>query len=55
MGEDWVFLALLGVSMALVSFAMDQAISNTNKARMYLVQFLIREVKVEKYVVPHIL
>ena len=49
LGEDWVFLALLGVSMALVSFAMDQAISNINKARMYLVQFLIEDLRLQMF------
>ena len=41
LGEDWVFLALLGVSMAAISFAMDFTISAINKARLYLVQFLV--------------
>ena len=31
MGEDWVFLALLGIIMALVSFAMDFTISACNQ------------------------
>jgi hypothetical protein len=31
MGEDWVFLALLGIIMALVSFAMDYTISACNQ------------------------
>lgn len=35
-GEDWVFLALLGVSMALVSFAMDFAIAMCERARLWL-------------------
>ena len=43
LGEDWVFLALLGISMALVSFAMDYAIAAVNKARMYLVKDLITD------------
>ena len=41
LGENWVFLALLGVSMAAISFAMDFTISAINKARLYLVQFLV--------------
>ena len=49
LGEDWVFLALLGVSMALVSFAMDWAISNINKARMYLVQFVIADPSLQMF------
>ena len=32
-GEDWVFLALLGIIMALVSFAMDYTISLCGHAR----------------------
>ena len=43
LGEDWVFLALLGISMALVSFAMDYAIAAVNKARMILVKDLITD------------
>ena len=33
-GEDWVFLALLGIIMALVSFVMDYTISVCNKVRL---------------------
>merc|ERR1719397_505557 len=40
-GEDWVFLGLLGVIMALVSFAMDYTISICNHARLWLVQDLV--------------
>lgn len=36
LGEDWVFLALLGVIMAMISFIMDRAISMCNKARIWL-------------------
>ncbi|GLH07553.1 CSON011389 protein [Gryllus bimaculatus] len=36
LGEDWVFLALLGVIMALLSFFMDRGISMCNKARLWL-------------------
>ncbi|XP_026467540.1 chloride channel protein 2-like isoform X2 [Ctenocephalides felis] len=36
LGEDWVFLALLGVIMALLSFAMDRGISMCNNARIWL-------------------
>lgn len=31
LGEDWVFLALLGVIMAVLSFIMDRGISMCNK------------------------
>jgi chloride channel 2 len=31
LGEDWVFLALLGILMALISFFMDRGISMCNK------------------------
>ncbi|XP_046388318.1 chloride channel protein 2 isoform X3 [Ischnura elegans] len=36
LGEDWVFLALLGVIMAFLSFVMDHGISLCNKARIWL-------------------
>ncbi|XP_049954141.1 chloride channel protein 2 isoform X1 [Schistocerca serialis cubense] len=36
LGEDWVFLALLGVIMALLSYFMDRGISMCNKARIWL-------------------
>ena len=39
-GEDWVLLALLGISMAIVSFIMDEGISHCNKARQLLYQEL---------------
>ncbi|XP_015179559.1 PREDICTED: chloride channel protein 2 isoform X2 [Polistes dominula] len=40
LGEDWVFLALLGVIMALISYAMDRGISMCNNARIWLYQDL---------------
>merc|ERR1719167_282629 len=43
-GEDWVFLALLGMIMALVSFAMDYSISVCNKARIWLVRDLVSNI-----------
>lgn len=36
LGEDWVFLALLGIIMAVLSFAMDRGISICNNARIWL-------------------
>ncbi|KAG8225087.1 hypothetical protein J437_LFUL000066 [Ladona fulva] len=36
LGEDWVFLALLGLIMAMLSFVMDHGISLCNKARIWL-------------------
>ncbi|KAK6641646.1 hypothetical protein RUM44_013361 [Polyplax serrata] len=36
LGEDWVFLALLGIIMALLSFLMDHGISMCIKARLWL-------------------
>lgn len=36
LGEDWVFLAMLGVIMAVLSFAMDRGISVCNNARLWL-------------------
>ena len=41
-GEDWVFLALLGIIMALVSFAMDYTISLCGHARLGLQLQLVR-------------
>ncbi|XP_046593725.1 chloride channel protein 2 isoform X2 [Neodiprion lecontei] len=40
LGEDWVFLALLGVIMAILSHAMDKGISLCNNARIWLYQDL---------------
>ncbi|CAG9861446.1 unnamed protein product [Phyllotreta striolata] len=36
LGEDWVFLALLGVIMAFLSFLVDRGIGICNSARTYL-------------------
>ena len=36
LGEDWVFLAVLGILMAVVSFAMDLGISWCNSSRVWL-------------------
>ncbi|XP_074040499.1 chloride channel protein 2 isoform X2 [Leptinotarsa decemlineata] len=36
LGEDWVFLALLGIIMALLSFVMDRGISVCDSARLWL-------------------
>ena len=46
-GEDWVFLTLLGVTMALLSFIMDYAIEKCQEGKMlqhtlYLVQKMFR-------------
>lgn len=35
LGEDWVFLALLGVIMAILSFIMDRGISMCNKGDFF--------------------
>lgn len=35
-GEDWVFLAVLGIVMAIISFIMDFGIGMCNKARLWL-------------------
>ncbi|KAJ8679361.1 hypothetical protein QAD02_015148 [Eretmocerus hayati] len=40
LGEDWVFLALLGIIMALISYAMDSGISMCNNARIWLYEDL---------------
>ncbi|CAG9814810.1 unnamed protein product [Phaedon cochleariae] len=36
LGEDWVFLALLGIIMAFLSFIMDRGISICDNARLWL-------------------
>lgn len=36
LGEDWVFLALLGIISSLLSFAMDHAISICQRTRIWL-------------------
>lgn len=36
LGEDWVFLALLGIIMALISYAMDRGISMCNNGQLSL-------------------
>lgn len=36
LGEDWVFLALLGIIMALISYAMDRGISLCNNGQSAL-------------------
>ena len=43
-GEDWVFLAVLGLLMALVSFGMDFTIVLCNMARLWLVNDLISNI-----------
>lgn len=42
LGEDWVFLALLGLIMALLSFIMDHGISMCNKGRIWLYRDLTK-------------
>ncbi|XP_066251940.1 chloride channel protein 2 isoform X2 [Euwallacea similis] len=42
LGEDWVFLALLGIIMALISFIMDSGIFICNAARLWLYNDLTR-------------
>lgn len=36
LGEDWIFLALLGIIMAVLNFAMDKGIAVCNNARMWM-------------------
>jgi len=43
-GEDWVFLAALGIIMALVSFVMDYTIAQCSRARLWLVKDLVSNV-----------
>ena len=40
LGEDWVFLAVLGVIMAVVSFIMDYGIETCNHSRLWLYEHL---------------
>ncbi|KAG1681935.1 Chloride channel protein 2 [Nymphon striatum] len=42
LGEDWIYLAVLGILMALLSFIMDYAISMCLKARIWLYQDLVK-------------
>uniref|UniRef100_A0A146LJA2 Chloride channel protein n=1 Tax=Lygus hesperus TaxID=30085 RepID=A0A146LJA2_LYGHE len=42
LGEDWVFLALLGLIMAVLSFFMDLGISMCNKGRLWLYRDLAK-------------
>ncbi|XP_052820809.1 chloride channel protein 2-like isoform X3 [Mya arenaria] len=39
-GEDWIFLALLGIIMALLSFTMDYVIEKMQEAKIWLYQEL---------------
>ena len=41
LGEDWVFLALLGIIMALLSFLMDHGISMCNKGKVLALLLLL--------------
>ena len=43
-GEDWVFLAVLGIIMAVVSFIMDIAIAMCGHARHWLVEDLVENI-----------
>ncbi|XP_037089942.1 chloride channel protein 2-like [Pollicipes pollicipes] len=40
-GEDWVFLTVLGVLMALISFVMDYGIAMCNKGKSFVGHALI--------------
>ncbi|XP_055373776.1 chloride channel protein 2 isoform X2 [Condylostylus longicornis] len=44
LGEDWVFLALLGIIMALLSFIMDKGISICTNARVWLYRDLTNHI-----------
>ena len=44
LGEDWVFLAVLGIIMAVVSFIMDTAIAMCGHARHWLVEDLVENI-----------
>lgn len=43
MGEDWVFLALLGIIMAFLSYVMDKGISMCTNARVWLYRDLTQQ------------
>ncbi|CAG2159629.1 unnamed protein product [Oppiella nova] len=49
-GEDWVFLALLGIIMALLSFIMDYCIHICTKTRLWLYDDLTGDNIVYKYI-----
>ena len=49
-GEDWVFLALLGIIMAIVSYVMDEGISHCNRAR----RLLYKEIDVDNIFLKYI-
>ena len=49
-GEDWVFLALLGIIMAIVSYVMDEGISHCNQARRLLYKEIDEDNILLKYV-----
>lgn len=45
LGEDWVFLALLGIIMALLSYVMDKGISMCTNSRFFVLpDVLLRRV-----------
>ncbi|GAB6018690.1 hypothetical protein CHUAL_000366 [Chamberlinius hualienensis] len=46
-GEEWFYLTLLGVSMALVSFGMDTGINMCQKARLWLYKDLATHVALQ--------
>lgn len=41
LGEDWVFLALLGIIMAVLSFIMDRGISMCNNGTFKIYIFIL--------------
>lgn len=49
MGEDWVFLALLGIIMALISYVMDKGISMATNARVWLYRDLSPNMPIAQY------
>ena len=40
MGEEWIFLALLGILMALLSFAMDYVIEKCQEGRYLISEYM---------------
>lgn len=49
LGEDWVFLALLGIIMAFISFLMDRGISICNQGTVQLFSCVLLSARNEVY------
>lgn len=51
MGEDWIFLALLGIIMAFISYVMDKGISmcTNGKLNLYYITFFSTNIYILLY------